>query len=129
MRRLGPALLVAVCSAFGCAATPAYSPKECPTWEGMGPIEVNPAGAPHRHLRLQAAFRVCPPVEGLAEIERKRIELRHEMISLLSRQSVADLEDPLRAEKLRKQLMVLVNEGVLKKARVTDVFITGMHLQ
>lgn len=121
-------LLAAACWS-GCASTPSFTSSECPTWDGLGPIQVNPAGAPNRHLRVQAAFRVCPPVEGLAEIERKRIELRHQVIALLSSQTVAQLEDPLRAEKLRQQLMVLVNEGVLKKASVTDVFITGMHLQ
>ncbi|MDA0334032.1 MAG: flagellar basal body-associated FliL family protein [bacterium] len=119
-------LLVASCT--GCASKPAYSPKECPIWEGLAPIQVNPAGALDRHLRVQAAFRVCPPVEGIAEIERKWIELRHETISLLSSQTTAQLEDPLRAEKLREQLLILANDKVLKKARVTEVFITGMHL-
>jgi flagellar basal body-associated protein FliL len=82
-----------------------------------------------RHLRVQAAFRICPPVEGLAEIERKRIELRHEVIGLLSSQTIEDLEDPLRAEKLRQKLLFIVNEKVLKKSQVTEVFITGMQLQ
>jgi flagellar basal body-associated protein FliL len=123
------AAILAVVCCVGCASTATYSTDECPTWEDLGPIEVNPAGALDRHLRVQAAFRVCPPVEGLAEIERKRIELRHEMISLLSSRTVVQLEDPLRTEKLREQLLILVNEEVLKKARVTDVFITGMHLQ
>lgn len=123
------AVVVVACSAAGCASTPAYNLKDCPTWEGLGAIEVNPAGAKDRHLRVQAAFRVCPPVEGLAEIERKHIELRHEVISLLSSQTIAQLEDPLRTEKLRQQLLILVNEKVLKKSRVTDVFITGMHLE
>lgn len=121
--------VLAVACCMGCAATPAYSPEDCPTWEGLGPIQVNPAGARDRHLRMQAAFRVCPPVEGLAEIERKRIELRHEVISLLSSQTTTQLEDPLRVENLRVQLLDLANEKVLKKARVTDVFITGMHLE
>lgn len=113
----------------GCASTAKYNVSECPTWEGLESIQVNPAGARDRHLRVQAAFRVCPPVEGLAEIERKRIELRHEIISLLSSQSVQQLQDPLRAENLRQQLLVLVNEKVLKKSEVTEVFITEMHLQ
>ena len=127
--RRGAAVMVVAASLFGCASTPSYNSSECSTYEGPGAIEVNPAGAPDRHLRVQAAFRVCPPVEGLAEIERKRIELRHEVISLLSRQSTTELEDPLRAENLRQQLMILVNEKVLKKSRATDVFITGMHLK
>ena len=127
--RRGLAVVVVACSAAGCASSPAYNPKDCPTWEGLGAIEVNPAGAKDRHLRVQAAFRVCTPVEGLAEIERKHIELRHEVISLLSSQTTAQLEDPLRTEKLRQQLLILVNERVLKKSRVTEVFITGMHLR
>jgi flagellar basal body-associated protein FliL len=122
-------LITIVTGLAGCASTAKYNASECPTWEGLEPIQVNPAGARDRHLRVQAAFRVCPPVEGLAEIERKRIELRHEIISLLSSQTVQQLEDPLRAENLRQQLLVLVNEKVLKKSEVTDVFITEMHLQ
>ncbi|HCL28881.1 MAG TPA: hypothetical protein DIC52_10640 [Candidatus Latescibacteria bacterium] len=69
------------------------------------------------------------PRRGLAEIERKRIELRHEVIGLLSGQTTEDLEDPLRAEQLRQQLLLMVNEKVLKKSKVKEVFITGMHLQ
>jgi flagellar basal body-associated protein FliL len=121
-------LLVVVCCS-GCASKPAYSPNDCPTWEGLGPIQVNPAGARDRHLRMQAAFRVCPPVEGLAEIERKRIELRHEVIILLSSQTTTQLEDPLRVENLRVQMFDLANEKVMRKARVTDVFVTAMHLE
>ena len=127
--RCGLAVLAVACSVAGCASTPSYNPEDCTTWEGLESISVNPAGALDRHLRVQTAFRVCPPVEGLAEIERKHIELRHEVISLLSSQTIAQLEDPLRTEKLRQQLLILVNEKVLKKSQVTDVFITGMHLE
>lgn len=127
--RIAAALAMAATLAAGCATVPIPTTSECPTWDGLGAVRVNPAGAPDRHLRLQAAFRVCPPQEGLAEIERKRIELRHEVIRLLSGQTMAQLEDPLRAEKLRQQLLVVVNEKVLKKARAVDVFITGMELE
>lgn len=51
------------------------------------------------------------------------------MIGLLSGQTTEDLEDPLRAEQLRQQLLLMVNEKVLKKSKVKEVFITGMHLQ
>jgi flagellar basal body-associated protein FliL len=123
-----PLLLAAIWFA-GCAPTPQYIEEDCPTWEGLGTVRVNPAGATSRHLRLQAAFRVCPPDEGRAEVERKRIELRHEVIALLSAQTEKDLEDPLRAERLREQLMILANERVLRKSQVVDVFITGMELE
>ena len=129
----GALLLVAVVAvgslAVGCASNPKYDPQTCQTWEGLQAVRVNPAGAPDRHLRLQAAFRVCPPESGVAEIERKRIELRHEVISLVSGQSEADLRDPLRAEKLRSQLLILANEKILRRARVVDVFITQMELE
>lgn len=125
-----PALLLVGCLlSAGCASKASYDETECPTWEGLEEIRVNPAGATDRTLRVRAAFCVCPPVDGLAEIERKRIELRHEVIALLSSQTVAQLEDPLRAEKLRQQLQILVNERVLRKSSVREVFITGMHLQ
>ncbi len=81
------------------------------------------------HLRVEAAFKVCPPDEGLAEIRRKHIELTHGLISLLSSMSEAELEDPLRAEKLRREIMVMANEKVLRKSRVIDVFITAMELE
>ena len=64
-----------------------------------------------------------------AEITRKRIELKHHAISLLSAQTVEQLQHPLRAEHLREKLLITVNEHVLKKSRVTDVFITEMELE
>lgn len=113
----------------GCASTPAYIQDDCPVYKDLGLLRVNPAGAPERHLRVQAAFKVCPPIEGLAEITRKRIELKHHAISLLSSQTEAQLQHPLRAEQLREKLMVTANERVLKNSRVTDVFITEMELE
>lgn len=127
LRWLAAVLMAAVLAA--CASTPRYDKEDCPTWDDLEAIEVNPAGAMDRLLRVQAAFRVCPPVEGLAEIERKRIELRHEMIALISAKSEAELENPLRTETLRGQLLVLVNEKVLKRSTVTEVFITELHLK
>jgi flagellar basal body-associated protein FliL len=90
---------------------------------------VNPAGAPDRHLRVEASFRVCPPVDGLAEIQRKRIELKHELISLLTQKTMSELEDPLRAENLRRELQVMANEKVLKRSQVVEVYITGLELE
>lgn len=124
--RLGAA---AIALAVGCTPGPKLDTSTCATWEGLGAVRVNPAGAPDRHFRLQAAFRVCPLESGLAEIERKRIELRHEVIALLSAQTLEQLQDPLRAERLRAQLVRLCNERVLKKSRATEVFITGMELE
>lgn len=131
MRPTQPAalFLAVVLAVAGCAPTPPYVEEDCPTWEGLGTLRVNPAGAHDRHLRLQAAFRVCPPEAGLAEVERKRIELRHEVVALLSSLSEKQLEDPLRVERLREQLLILANDRVLKKSHVVDVFITGMELE
>ena len=112
-----------------CAPTPAYIEDDCHVYEDLGLLRVNPAGALERHLRIQAAFKVCPPEQGLAEITRKRIELKHHAISLLSAQTVEQLQHPLRAEHLREKLLITVNEHVLKKSRVTDVFITEMELE
>lgn len=90
---------------------------------------MNPAWALDRHLRLQASFRVCPPDEGLAEIRRKRIEVKHTLISFLSSKTEAELEDPLRIEKLRAEIHAIVNDEVMKKGTVDEVFITAMELQ
>ena len=113
----------------GCASTPAYLQEDCPVYDCLGLLRVNPAGAPDRHLRIQAAFQVCPPTEGLAEITRKRIELKHHAISLLSAQTAEQLAHPLRAEQLRERLLLMVNEHVLKKSQAIDVFITEMEFE
>ena len=125
----GVAVAVAVAAAAGCASAPKYIEADCPVYEGLGEVRVNPAGAPQRYLRFGAAFQVCPPDEGVTEIQRKRIELKHNMLSLLSSQTEQQLNDPLRAEKLREQLLFMVNEKVLKKGRAIDVYITAMELE
>lgn len=130
MKRAAALLLALVaCGSAGCASTPKYDQQDCPTFTDLGVVRVNPAGAPDRHLRLEAAFRVCPPGEGLAEIQRKRIELKHELIALLSSQTAAELEEPLRVEKLRGQVRSMVNEKVLKHSRAVEVYITGLELE
>ncbi|MBT4099752.1 MAG: flagellar basal body-associated FliL family protein [Gemmatimonadetes bacterium] len=121
--------LLAIVPLGGCAPTPAFIEDDCPVYEDLGILRVNPAGALDRHLRLQAAFKVCPPEEGLAEITRKRIELKHHAISMLSAQTLEQMEHPLRAEHLREKLLLMVNEHVLKKSEVTDVFITELELE
>jgi flagellar basal body-associated protein FliL len=123
------ATLLAMATLGGCAPTPAFIEDDCPVYEDLGVLRVNPAGALDRHLRLQAAFKVCPPDEGLAELSRKRIELKHHAISMLSTQTLKQLEHPLRAEHLREKLLMMVNEQVLKKSEVTDVFITELELE
>ena len=55
----------------GCASTPDYNKADCPTFTEVGPVRVNPAGALDRHFGLEAAFKVCPPEAGEAEIRRK----------------------------------------------------------
>ena len=113
----------------GCASTPAYLESECPVFTELGTVRANPAGALDLHLAVEASFRVAPPVEGLAEIRRKHIELKHEMLALLSAKSQADLNDPLRVEKLQQELLRMVNERIMRKGRVIEVFVTGFELQ
>jgi flagellar basal body-associated protein FliL len=47
----------------------------------------------------------------------------------LSSKSEEELKDPLRAEKLRSEILLMANEKVLKRGRVIDVFITSMELE
>jgi len=116
-------------SLAGCASTPRYEEENCPVFDQLGPVRANPAGALDRHLQVQAVFRVCPPVEGLAEIKRKHIELKHEILSLLSGKTEEELKDPLRVEKLQEELLLMVNERIMKKGRVVQVMITAFELQ
>lgn len=120
-------LLVACCG--GCASTPAYKKAECPFYDELGAVRANPAGALNRHLVVEASFQVCPPVEGLDDIKRKRIELKHEMLALLSSKTEAELTDPLRVEKLQKELLLMANRKIMKKGRVVKVLITGFELK
>jgi len=113
----------------GCASTPKYGEEDCLLYTELGVLRTNPAGALDRHLRMEAAFRVCPPVEGLAEIKRKRIELKHELLRLLSSKTEEELKDPLRVEKLQEEMLLMVNEKVMKKGRVIRVLITSFELE
>jgi flagellar FliL protein len=92
-------------------------------------VRANPAGAMGRSLEVQLTFRVCPPEEGLAEIRRKRIELKHNLLKLLSAKTTEELEDPLRIEKLQQEVHLMVNKVVLKKGKVTEVFVTGFEVK
>lgn len=125
---LGVSVLVAVVTS-ACAGAVRYVDEDCPVYTELAAVRVNPAGALGRHLRVEASFRVCPPEEGLAEIRRKHIELKHEIVSLLSRKTEEDLADPLRVEKLRWEMREMVNDKVLKRSRVLEVYITGMELE
>ena len=113
----------------GCASTPKYVEEDCPLYTELDPLRVNPAGALDRHLLVEMAFKVCPPDEGLAEIQRKHIELKHELIALLSSKTREELEHPLRVENLRQEVLRVVNEKLLKKSRLVDVSVTGFELQ
>jgi flagellar basal body-associated protein FliL len=127
---LSKALLLALGTAcsFSCAGTPKYLVEDCPLYTELEEIKVNPAGALDRHLRARAVFKVCPPDEGLTEIRRKRIELKHELISLLSSMTREELEHPRRIENLREKILFQVNEKLMKKGRVIDVSITEFEL-
>ncbi len=114
---------------FSCTTGPKYAEKDCALFTEIDPILVNPAGALNRHLRVEAAFRVCPSNTGLEEIKRKRIELKHNLVSLLSGTTIAQLEEPLRVEILRQSIKEMVNEKVIRKGRVVDVLITAFELE
>jgi len=129
MKRLLLCCLWWLLAVGGCAGTLQYKREDCPVYDALEPIRANPAGAPDRHLQVQMVFRVCPPETGLEEIQRKRIELKHALLVLLSGKDAAYLEDPLRVEKLQKEVLPLVNQKVLKKSRVVEVLITGFELQ
>lgn len=122
-------LLALALATISCASTPKYIVSDCPVFAEIEAVRVNPAWALDRHLRLEAAFKVCPPEEGLAEIRRKRIEIKHMLIRFLSSKTEAELEDPLRVEKLRVEIHRIVNDEVMKKGEVEEVFITGMELE
>jgi flagellar basal body-associated protein FliL len=92
---------------------PSYNKDECPTYTDLGPLRANPAGALDRHLQIEVAFKVCPPEAGLAEIQRKHIELKHDLLSLLSAKTQAQLEDPLRIENLRVEIHQMVNNNTV----------------
>ena len=127
----GATLLIVALLPFAssCASAPKYDKKDCETFTETGQVRVNPAFALDRHFSLEAAFVVCPPGDGSAEMRRKRIELKHELISLLSSKTQQQLEDPLRAEKLRGEIMMMANKHVLKRSEVIDVYITSMKLE
>jgi flagellar basal body-associated protein FliL len=129
MKRLALCCLCWLLAAGGCAGTLQYQHDDCPVYDALEPVRANPAGAPDRHLQVQMVFRVCPPQLGLEEIQRKRIELKHELLVLLSSKDAAYLADPLRVEKLQREILPLVNQKVLKKSKVIEVLITSFELQ
>ena len=92
-------------------------------------MRANPAGALDRHLVVEANFRVCPPTDGLAEMRRRHLELKHEVLALLSSRTEAQLADPLRVEKLQNELLERLNARVMRRGRVTQVIITGFEIQ
>lgn len=112
-----------------CTPPPPYDESECSMYTELGPVRANPAGAMGRNLEVQISLRVCPPEEGLAEIKRKRIELKHNMLQLLSAKTTTQLEDPLRVETLQREVRKMINDKVLKKGKAVEVFITGFELQ
>ena len=124
-----PFLILLFVFCGGCASTPAYEKADCPFYDQLGAVRANPAGALDQHLVVEASFQVCPPVEGLDEIKRKRIELKHETLALLSSKTEAELTDPLRVEKLQKQLLLIANRKIMKKGQVVQVLITGFELK
>ena len=113
----------------GCAPPPSYDKKDCPLYSELGPVRTNPAGAMGRSLEVQLTFKVCSHEEGMAEIRRKRIELKQAVLKLLSAKTTLELEDPLRVEKLQHEVHLMVNKKVLKKAKVEEVYVTGFEVK
>lgn len=111
----------------GCASTPPYDSTDCPLYTELGLLRANPAGQLNGHVRLEAAFRVCPPEAGLAELKRKRIELKHEIIALISAKDAQYLQHPLRIENLRAELHELANKRIMRKHRIEEVLITDFE--
>ena len=102
------ALAVLIAVLCGCMPPPSYDKKDCPLYSELGSVRANPAGAQGRIFEVQLTFKVCPPETGLAEIRRKRIELKHELLKLMSAKTAFELEDPLRIEKLQKEVQFWV---------------------
>lgn len=117
------------CLQSACTPPPAYELSECAMYTELGPVRANPAGAMGRNVEVQISLRVCPPGEGLTEIKRKRIELKHNILQLLSAKTTAQLEDPLRVETLQREVSKVVNERVLKKGKAVEVFITAFEVR
>jgi flagellar basal body-associated protein FliL len=55
--------------------------------------------------------------------------MKHHLIVLLSAKTTAELEDPLRVEKLQKEILQIANQKVMKKGEVIDVFIADIELE
>jgi len=121
--------LTAVSVLAACSPPPAYDESDCSMYTELGPVRANPAGAMGRNLEVQVSLRVCPPTEGAAEIKRKRIELKHHMLQLLSAKTTAELEAPLRVEILQREVLKMVNSEVLKKGKAVEVFVTGFEIK
>ena len=123
------ALAVLIAVLCGCMPPPSYDKKDCPLYSELGPVRATPAGAQGRTFEVQLTFKVCPPETGLAEIRRKRIELKHELLKLMSAKTTVELEDPLRIEKLQEEVHLLINKEVLKKSKVGEVYVTGFEVK
>lgn len=128
MKRLFISLL-STAAFIGCTSISPPAEENCALYTDLGVVRANPAGALDRHLAVEANFKVCPTQEGLAEIRRKHIELKHEMLALLSRKTEEELNHPLRVERLQTELLDLANQKIMKKGRVVQVLITRFELE
>ena len=112
-----------------CTPPPSYDKQDCPMYSELGLVRANPAGAMGRNIEAQFTFKVCPPETGLAEIRRKRIELKQALLKMMSSKTAEELEDPLRIEKIQREVHLLVNKEILKKAKVEEVYVTGFEVK
>ena len=51
------------------------------------------------------------------------------LLKLMSAKTTDALEDPLRIEKLQREVHLLVNKEILKKAKVQEVYVTGFEVK
>ena len=112
-----------------CIPELSYEQNDCEVFTDLGVVRTNPAGAIERNLEVEVALRLCPPKEGVLEATRKRIELKHQLLLLLSSKTENELLDPLRVEKLQQEFFELANENVFKKSKAVEVFITTFELK
>ena len=67
-------------------------------------------------------------MDGMVEMRGKHIELKHSLISRLSSKTEAELETH-RAENLRREIVALTDEKVLRSSRVIDVRFTKFEME
>lgn len=102
-------------------------PKELGTLYALDGFLVNLAageGGP-KFLQIQMELELSDPTVEV-EIKRKIAAVRDAIILLLSSRSYESLKEPNGVKKLRKDLLVTIN-NLLSKGKVKDIFFTQFH--